>query len=168
MRTSLLPDRTSVRSYKGDQSTVHQHQSTDPEPLVPSLPIHSSQHTDITMVLPSGEIPNAASLSTSSTSSFATSISASHFPCSVLEDLISFASKRLVPGGRLVFWWPEGTYIYSYVHVLDTRSFLVIFVFSNLGNLFVRKGNMNRLLILDLSDFVCDESLFSIDGSFFF
>jgi tRNA G10 N-methylase Trm11 len=102
MRTSLLPDHASKKADKRDQSTVHQHQSTDPGPLVPSLPTHSlfSQHTDTATVLPSG--------------------TASHDSCSVLEDLISFASTHLVPDGRLVFWWPEGKYTCSYVHVLDT------------------------------------------------
>lgn len=106
MRTSLLPDHASL---------VNQHQSTDPGSLalVPSLPnhiSHSSEHTDIGTVLPSEENPNTASFSTSST----TLISASHSSLCILEDLISFASTHLVPDGRLVFWWPEGTYIRSH------------------------------------------------------
>lgn len=35
--------------------------------------------------------------------------------CSVLEDLISFADDHLVCQGRLVFWWPEGTYMCTYI-----------------------------------------------------
>jgi tRNA G10 N-methylase Trm11 len=31
---------------------------------------------------------------------------------SILSDLISSASDHLSPGGRLAFWWPQGTYTY--------------------------------------------------------
>jgi hypothetical protein len=113
MRTSLLPDHTSVRTDKGDNYTAHQHQSTDPGPLIPSLSIISpSQNADIATAPPSGENPNATSFTTSNTTS--------HGQCSVLEDLISFASAHLVPNGRLVFWWPEGTYTSSYDHFLHS------------------------------------------------
>jgi hypothetical protein len=120
MRTSLLPDHTSVRTDKGDNYTANQHQSTDPGPLIPSLSIISPQNADIATAPPSGENPNATSFSTSSTSSFTTSNTTSHGQCSVLEDLISFASAHLVPNGRLVFWWPEGTYTSLYDHFLHS------------------------------------------------
>ena len=115
MRTSLLPDHAFMKSDAGESSQVHQHQSMDLGPLVlvPSLPTHishSSERTDIGTVLPSEENPNTASFSTSST----TLISPSHSSLCILEDLISFASTHLVPDGRLVFWWPEGTYIRSH------------------------------------------------------
>ena len=32
----------------------------------------------------------------------------------ILIDLISFASSHLRPHGRLVFWWPDGTYVFHY------------------------------------------------------
>ena len=32
----------------------------------------------------------------------------------ILFDLISFASSHLRPYGRLVFWWPDGTYVFHY------------------------------------------------------
>ena len=39
--------------------------------------------------------------------------------CSVLEDLISFTDDHLICGGRLVFWWPEGTNIRTYIRFHD-------------------------------------------------
>jgi hypothetical protein len=129
MRTSLLPDHASVKTDKRDNYTAHQHQSTDPGPLIPSLSIISplSQNADIATAISSGENPNTTSFSTFSTSSFTTSNTTSHGQCSVLEDLISFASAHLVPNGRLVFWWPEGTYMSSYDHFLHSRSLFVRF-----------------------------------------
>ena len=58
---------------------------------------------------------------------------------SVLSHLISFASQHLVSKGRLVFWWPDGTYVramlfsFLYVAVLVVsgagRTFFLFFLF---------------------------------------
>ena len=105
MRTALLFENTAIRANK---HPTQQHQSTDPGSSIPSLSQHPVDHNTLH---PSGENASTTSFSTSSTS--ATSTSALLGSSSILEDLISFASTHLVADGRLVFWWPEGTYAHS-------------------------------------------------------